>query len=99
MKYYWVIFIILIGIAFISCSTAGSSIPDKGTLEGRIFSIGPEPFTKLGLQTENGEIFILKSTKEIESELSTKQGKILKIEYNGTEQTPDGQIIKVVRVE
>jgi len=69
------------------------------TVTGVLYIIGNEPFTKLGLQTLDGTMYILKCTKEIESGLRTKQGKIVTVHYDGMEQIPDGQTLKVVKIE
>jgi hypothetical protein len=69
------------------------------TITGVLYVTGNEPFTKLGLQTSDGTMYILKCTKEIESDLRTKQGKIVNVHYNGTEQIPEGQALKVVKIE
>jgi hypothetical protein len=69
------------------------------SVTGVLYVTGNEPFTKLGLQTPNGTMYILKCTKEIESDLRTKQGKIVTIHYDGREQIPEGQALKVVRIE
>jgi hypothetical protein len=74
-----------------------SAVNDSVT--GVLYVTGNEPFTKLGLQTSDGTMYILKCTKEIESDLRTKQGKIVNIHYNGTEQIPEGQALKVVKIE
>ena len=74
-----------------------SAVNDSVT--GVLYAIGNDPFIKLGLQTPDGTMYILKCTKEIESDLLTKQGKIVNIRYNGTEQIPEGQALKVVRIE
>ena len=90
-------------------TAAKDSIPSTASLDfastvndtviGVLYVTGNEPFTKLGLQTPNGTMYILKCTKEIESDLRTKQGKIVNIHYHGTEQIPEGQALKVVRIE
>jgi hypothetical protein len=69
------------------------------TITGVLYVTGNEPFTKLGLQTSDGTMYILKCTKEIESDLRTKQGKIVNVHYDGREQIPEGQALKVVKVE
>jgi hypothetical protein len=69
------------------------------SLTGVLFVTGNEPFTKLGLQTADGTMYILKCTKEIESGLRTKQGKIVTVYYDGMEQIPQGQALKVVKIE
>jgi hypothetical protein len=74
-----------------------SAVNDSVT--GVLYAIGNDPFTKLGLQTQDGTMYVLKCTKEIESDLRTKQGKIVTIYYNGTEQIPEGKALKVVKIE
>ena len=74
-----------------------SAVNDSVT--GVLYAIGNDPFIKLGLQTPDGKMYILKCTKEIESDLLTKQGKIVTIYYNGIEQIPEGQALKIVSVE
>jgi hypothetical protein len=74
-----------------------SAVNDSVT--GVLYAIGNDPFIKLGLQTPDGTMYILKCTKEIESDLLTKQGKIVTIYYNGIEQIPEGQALKIVSVE
>jgi hypothetical protein len=69
------------------------------TITGVLYVTGNEPFTKLGLQTPDGTRYILKCTKEIESDLRTKQGKIVNVHYDGREQIPEGQALKVVKIE
>jgi hypothetical protein len=69
------------------------------TVTGVLYVTGNEPFTKLGLQTPNGTMYILKCTKEIESDLRTMQGKIVNVHYDSMEQIPEGQALKVVKIE
>jgi hypothetical protein len=69
------------------------------TVAGVIYVTGNEPFTKLGLLTLDGTMYILKCTKEMESDLRTKQGNIVNVHYDGREQIPGGQALKVVKIE
>jgi hypothetical protein len=69
------------------------------TITGVLYVIGNEPFTKLGLQTSNGTMYILKCTKEVELDLRTKQGKIVNVYYDGREQIPEGQALRVIKIE
>jgi hypothetical protein len=69
------------------------------TITGVLYLVGNEPFTKLGLQVPDGTMYILKCTKEVESDLRSKQGKIVNIHYNGMEQIPEGQVLRVVKIE
>jgi hypothetical protein len=69
------------------------------TVTGVLYLVGNEPFTKLGLQIPDGTMYILKCTKEVESDLRSNQGKIVNVHYNGMEQIPEGQVLRVVKIE
>lgn len=99
MRYERVLILILAGFMLISCTASKQSIPETSILEGTVYAIGNDPFIKLGLQTSDGTMYILKCTKEIESDLRTKQGKIVTVHYDGMEQVPEGQALKVVKIE
>ena len=99
MKYYKIIWVILAAFMFASCSTSQQLQSEDGIVEGTIYSISNEPFTKLGIQTSDGTMYILKCTTEIEKVLNTRQGKKVKVYYEKTEQTPEGLTLKVVKIE
>jgi hypothetical protein len=61
--------------------------------------MGNEPFTKLGLKTESGNIYILQCSKELDVLLSAKQGVQLKLQYNGVRSTPEGTIVTITAIE
>ncbi len=69
------------------------------TVTGVLYVTGNEPFTKVGLQTSYGTMYILKCTKEIESDLRAMQGKIVNVHYDSMDQIPEGQALKVVKIE
>jgi hypothetical protein len=98
MKRYVLLLLILAEVFLTSCSASKQSIPEKGFIGGTIYSIGNDPFTKLGLQTEDGTMYILQCPREIESELHANQGKILKVQYDGIQQSPEGQTLRVVKI-
>jgi hypothetical protein len=87
----------LLFVAFFLCGCAGSrqSLPERGTITGRIFVIGNEPFTKLAIETPEGIMYPLKCDKKTEQELRKKQGQMVRCEYDGIEQTPNGRMLKV----
>ena len=60
-----------------------SKTPDS--VEGFIKVYGNEPHTYLGIETQDGKIFILKAEEEILAELQNQQGYLLKL---------DGKIIE-----
>jgi hypothetical protein len=84
------LFILLLGLLLGSCSSTRHSLPDTGMLDGVIFSIGNDPFTKLGIQVENKSMIILRCSKEVEKELRSHQGQQVRILYDAIEDTPDG---------
>jgi hypothetical protein len=92
-------FILLSSFGLSSCSSSQHLIPEQGFLAGTVYRFGNEPFTKLGLQTSEGTVYILNCSKEIETELTTKHGKWLQVHYNGRIQSPEGLILRVVRIE
>jgi hypothetical protein len=91
-------FILLTSFWVNSCSSSRHVIPEQGLLVGIIYRIGNDPFTKFGLQTSEGTVYILHCSKEIESKLMTKQGKSLQVHYSGRNQSPEGFILRVVKI-
>jgi hypothetical protein len=92
-------FILLSSLGISSCSLSRHSIPEQGVLVGTVYRIGNEPFTKFGLQTPEGTVYILNCSKEIESELIAEQGKSLRVHYTSSNQSPEGHILRVVKIE
>lgn len=70
---------IICGFSLFSMSKAPDSV------EGFIKVYGNEPHTYLGIETQDGKIFILKAEDEILTELQKQQGYLLKL---------DGKIIE-----
>jgi hypothetical protein len=67
----------------------------EGTLEGRIYITGNEPFTRLALENTEGDVFLLQCEKELEEELWQLQGKSVLIYYINVDSTAAGTFIKV----
>ena len=80
------------------CSSSKQVIQESGVMNGKIYSIGNEPFTKLGIQTSDGTMYILKCTKELENLLSTKQGQFINVQYETVNSTPEGLILSVLKI-
>jgi hypothetical protein len=68
-------------------------------LEGTIYSISNEPFTRLGIQTSDGTMYILKCTKEIEQVLNARQGEKVKVHYEKVEHSPEGLTLIVKKID
>ena len=89
----------LTGFMLAFCSPSQQLNSGKGILEGTIYSLGNEPFTKLGIQTSDGTMYILKCTKEIEQALNGKQGQRVKVHYEKTEHLPEGLTLSRTNIE
>ena len=67
-------------------------------MNGKIYSIGNEPFTKLGIQTSDGIMYLVKCTNELENLLSAKQGQFINVQYESVNSTPEGLILSVLKI-
>jgi major membrane immunogen (membrane-anchored lipoprotein) len=99
MRHQNIVWAMLAAFMLASCSTSHQSNSEQGSMEGTIYSIGNDPFSKLGLESVDGNMYILKCSKELEKELYTKQGKILKVYYESRDGTPEGRTLKIVKFE
>jgi hypothetical protein len=92
---------ILVIIAIISyiqfgCSCGcGKNNSEERYVKGYITVVGNEPFTKLAVKTEDGKVYILKCSKELENDLIKKQGGFYYIQYTNTEQQEGVSVIEV----
>ncbi len=91
--------LLLVAISVCGCVGSKQSIPERGTITGRIFVIGNEPFTKLAIETSEGLMYPLKCDKATEFELRKNQGHMVHIEYDGIEQAPEGRTLQVRKAE
>jgi len=94
-----VVVLILNGFFILSCSSTQQSIPQKQTITGKIRVIGNAPFAKLAIENEEGQIFVLDCTKEMETTLLQHQGQFVKIQADSAKKTLEGTIVKVVHAE
>jgi len=99
MRYKNIVWVLITAFVLASCSTFQRLKSENGMIEGTIYSISNEPFTKLGLQTSNGTMYILKCSKEVEQVLNKKQGQKIKIYYEKTEQSPEGLTLLVQNID
>ena len=65
---------IICGFSLFSMSKAPNSV------EGYINIYGNEPHTYLGIETQDGKVFVLKAEKELLDELQNQQGYLLKLD-------------------
>jgi len=55
---------------------------NSNEIKGNLYVAGNEPFTYLALKTEEGAVYKLECSKEMEKELRQLQGKILNLEIS-----------------
>ncbi len=91
--------VLLAAFVLVCCSSTQQAGSNGGSAEGVIYSIGNEPFTRLGLQTADGTMYVLKCPGEVERVLNAKQGQKMKVYYENKTQSPEGVILQVVRYE
>ena len=65
---------IICGFSLFSMSKSPDSV------EGYIKVYGNEPHTYLGIETQDGNVFVLKAEKELLDELQNQQGYLLKLD-------------------
>jgi len=99
MRHQNVAWVLVAALMFVCCSGIQQTGADSGKAEGIIYSIGNEPFTRLGLQTSDGTMYVLKCPKEIEQALNQKQGQKIKVYFENKTQSPEGLILQVSKFE
>jgi hypothetical protein len=99
MKHEKTVWVLITVCMLASCTASRQPNSGNGILEGAIYSIGNEPFTNICLQASDGTMYLLKCTKEIESDLRTMQGKIVIVHYDNVEKVPEGKALTVVKIE
>ncbi len=82
MKKFLLIIIITLIYPLVSCSyfvEKKDNTPKEISVTGRIYFMGSEPFTKIGINAFDGRIYALLSEKPTANELSKLQGNIVTI--------------------
>ena len=88
--------VVLAAVFLSSCGTTGETDNQVRLLVGTIYVTGNEPFTKLALHGEDGNLYILRCEKTVEEELNQSQGRTYEIRFSLIEQLPDGPTIHVL---
>ena len=91
--------LLLLGIVLsIGCSSSKTVFDVPQELTGEIMVVGNEPFTRLAVRVEGGEIYLIKSDDEIRQSLLSHQGKIAELFYDEIQKNNSGREIKVVKL-
>jgi len=60
--------------------------------------VGNEPFTKLAVRTDSGEIYLISCNQEVRQTLLSHQGKIAELSYDEIDKENSSEQIRVVKV-
>jgi hypothetical protein len=77
-----IIIFILMAITLSACCNCGQSSSDDNKLRGVITMFGNEPFTGIGIKTDDNTNYALICSKELNAELINSQGKYYLIQYS-----------------
>lgn len=83
------------GTLYLSACNCGCGKTEDNVKKGFITVIGNEPFTKLAIKTDDGKFYVLKSSKELQSELWKKQGSFYLIQYGELRTEDDNEVLIV----
>lgn len=97
MKKYAVLILLIISTAFcFAYSKPKNEAPVVVTKTGGVRVYGNEPFTFIGFACDNGEVYTLKASEELLTELRKNQGKHLEIKgYVENPEAADKQMNKL----
>ncbi len=87
-------------LAALLCVGCGSSktvfdVPQR--MIGEIMVVGNEPFTRLAVRAETGELYLISCNEEIRQLLLLHQGKIAELFYNELQNKRSGDEMKVIK--
>ncbi len=84
--------IILTAFYFTGCSSAVSI---QNPVVGIVQIVGNEPFTKLAVNINDKDVYLLDCTKEMQAELIKNQNRVYEIIYSDVKKTDEGIILVV----
>ncbi len=97
-KYNLTLFILLIMVLHGGCSSSKTIFDSPQMITGEIMVVGNEPFTKLAVRAEGGEMYLINCSEEIGKSLLAHQGKMANLFYDEIQKKSSGKEIKVLKV-
>jgi hypothetical protein len=95
----WVFFLYVLFMYPTGCSTSELSNDTMRTVVGRVQVIGNEPFTKIAVEMENKQVYILECTKEVRAMLLGSQGQLVRVHFRSMKNIPEGKAVEVSEAE
>lgn len=86
-----------IAVSLTGCSASGEVLVKPQKLTGIVMTVGNDPFVKLALRTEDGKVYIISGGRQIVRSLSSYQGRIVDLFFDGVEKGDYGDELRVVR--
>jgi len=106
MKDLLSVFAFLLVTLLLSCKTPNNEINkdnqklvNSNYYNGRITTVGNEPFTKLGLIINDSTIYILKCDNNTQNKLMMNQGKSFKVFYDNKIDSIGTTVLNVIKIE
>lgn len=85
--------VIIVSCCYLAgCSSAASV---QNPVIGIIQVVGNDPFTRLAININDKDVYLLECTKEVEADLWKNQGKIYEIKYSEVRKSSEGTTLVV----
>ena len=94
MKYKGIL-LVLVSALIIGCGSTMEPLREQGELQGKVFVIGNDPFTRLALARDDRNSVVLICLPDVEKYLRSHQGETIKVTYEGISRVPEGQAVRV----
>jgi protein MpaA len=85
--------------ALVDALLRGAPGEASGMITGRIFVIGNEPVTRVGLESASGDIFPLLVSAQLDSVLRRNQGHTMRVSFECFDLVPEGPALRVIHAE
>ena len=85
--------------ALVDALLHGDSGKASGMIEGRVFTIGNEPMTRVGLESAPGDMFPLLAPAQLDTVLRRNQGHRMRVFFEGIDPVPEGPALRAIRAE
>jgi len=95
-KNLFVLSIFLAVLIIESCFSSKAVFNEPQKVEGEIMVVGNEPFTRLAVRTEGGDVFLIGCNDEIKRTLLSNQGKRAELCYDEIEKKTYNKEIHVI---
>ncbi len=93
------LFPLAMSLFIFGCRSTQVSLQEEGELQGKVYVLGNDPFTKVALALDDRNSVVLLCQSDVEHYLRSHQGERARVSYKGTSQVPEGQAVQVISAE